>query len=99
VARVIRGSTTERFRADLAACGVVQGTAVSRAVGATIAALSEAETLPESGDSTLLREPDERGIARLVHIRRVPGHQLWVWYRLNRAGDVVLLQLTARLPR
>jgi hypothetical protein len=41
---------------------------------------------------------DVRGISTLTHVRRVPGHNLWVWYRLNKAGDVVLVTLENEPP-
>lgn len=93
----LRGGTSARFRASLAACHVAPGSRAGRAVGTTLAALSDAETLPEPDDETTLLEPeDERGVSSLGHVRRVKGHNLWVWYRVS-GTDVVLVQVT-RLP-
>jgi hypothetical protein len=56
-----------------------------------------APALPEPGDSTLLIDPEARGVSLLVHVRRVPGHNLWVWYR--QADDFVdFLELTGHPP-
>jgi hypothetical protein len=71
---------------------------VGRAFGRTIAALSDAEDLPAPGDKTVLLEPDERGVSTLAHVRCVAGHNLWLWYRLDRAGAVVLLTLKSEPP-
>jgi hypothetical protein len=70
-------------------------------VGATIAALCEAKTLPDTevDSTTLLGPEDERGVSSLGHVRRVQGHSLWVWYRVNGAGDVVLVTLTRSPPK
>jgi hypothetical protein len=58
VARVLRGATSARFRASLAACHVTPRSCAGRAVGATLAALCEAKTLPDTEvDSTTLLGP------------------------------------------
>jgi hypothetical protein len=36
---------------------------------------------------TILEPADARGVATLVHVRRVRGLNLWIWYR--EAGDVL----------
>jgi hypothetical protein len=98
VARVVRGATTAAFRANLTACRVVPGTAAGRALGATIAKLSEAGELPGPGDATTLLADEMRGVATLIHVRRVAEQPLWLWYRLNKMGDVVLIALTDHPP-
>jgi hypothetical protein len=46
---------------------------------------------------TLLEPDDERGVATLVHVRRVRGLNLWIWY--FEAGEVLgLASLTDRPP-
>lgn len=67
-------------------------------MGRAIGALSEATKLPGADDKTILLEPDERGISALVHLRRVASESLWLWYRLNREGDVVLLTIENAPP-
>jgi len=54
--------------------------------------------LPEPGDATTLLEPDhDSGVAALVHVRRVRGQNLWIWYR--DAGMLVeLVALTNQPP-
>ena len=37
------------------------------------------------------------GIAAVVHVRRVPGHNLWVWYQAPPA-EVVIVMLTNEPP-
>jgi hypothetical protein len=61
------------------------------ALAATLVALGGAEDLPAPGDAATLLKPNERGVSALVHVRRVPGHNLWLWYRIDRVGDVVLM--------
>jgi hypothetical protein len=70
----------------------------TEALGRTIATLSQADSLPEPGDATTLVEPDDTpGVATMVHVRRVPGFRLWIWYR--DAGAIVeLVALTNRRP-
>jgi hypothetical protein len=61
----------------------------------TIVALCTAETLP--GAMTLLDPADAYGVATLVHVRRVRGLNLWVWYR-EAADFVDLATLTDSPP-
>jgi hypothetical protein len=56
-----------------------------------VADLGAAAELPARNDLTTLIEDPARGISTLVHVRHVTGCNLWVWDRLNRAGDVVLV--------
>jgi hypothetical protein len=50
----------------------------SEAVGATIAALTEAETLPGLLDVVGEMPPTEQAL-----VRRVAGYNLWLWYRVK----------------
>jgi hypothetical protein len=48
---------------------------------------------------TLLEPTDARGVATLVHVRRVHALNLWIWYREADAGKVVeLATMTDRPP-
>jgi hypothetical protein len=98
MARVVRGLISVPFRTRLADCGVAPASPIARAFGRTLAAQSEAETLPEAGDATTLLEEPARGVSTLVHVRRVAGYNLWIWFRLNRAGDVVLVTVENEPP-
>ncbi len=89
---------TSGFLAQRGACGAVSGTPAGRALAAALVALGGAEDLPAPGDATTLLKPNERGVSALVHVRRVPGHNLWLWYRIDRAGDVVLMTLESEPP-
>lgn len=87
-----------RFLARRSALGIIKRSSESRAIAATILALCTSETLPGPGDAMTLLEPaDGRGVQRLVHVRRVRGLNLWIWY--FEAGDVLeLVTLTGRPP-
>ncbi len=89
---------TPRFLARRTALGIVKDSAESRAIAATIVALCTSETLPGPGDAMTLLEPaDGRGVATLVHVRRVRGLNLWIWYR--EVADVLeIARLTDRPP-
>ena len=62
---------------------MAQGTEASRAVARTIVALERADVLPGAGDAlTFVPDPDDATtIAKLAHVRRVTGHNLWLWYQ------------------
>jgi hypothetical protein len=96
VVRLVR--LTSRFLARRARCGVLRRSPATEALGRTIAALSQAEVLPEAGDAVTLLEPDDaRGVATLAYVRHVRGFNLWIWYR--QTGAVVeLLTLSNRAP-
>ncbi len=81
-----------RFRRTADRLGAVPGSARGRAVGQTIARLCAAETLPGPGDTRALIPPTSA-----AWVRRVPGRNLWLWYR-PRDGEVVLIALTAEPP-
>jgi hypothetical protein len=61
---------------------VVRGTEASSAVARTIVALEGADVLPGAGDvSTFVPDPDDAtAVLKLAHVRRVIGHNLWLWY-------------------
>jgi hypothetical protein len=75
------------FRRAIQALGIVTGSPRSRAVMATVGALSAAETLPGPSD---VRSRFAPGYA---HVRRVTGENLWIWYRFD---DVHLDALTVK---
>lgn len=83
---------TPLFRARLDALGARPGTDVLRAVGATIAALAEAERLPGVLDTTASLPPTGK-----AYVRRVGGRNLWIWYRFD-ASMVWLRTVTAMPP-
>jgi hypothetical protein len=89
-----------RFLAERSALGILPHSRESRALAATIVALCTSETLPGPGDAMTLLEPtDARGVATLVHVRRVHALNLWIWYREADAGKVVeLATMTDRPP-
>ncbi len=91
MARVAR--LTPRFRARLQACGVTRRSEASAAVGATIASLMEADTLPAHADIDTFLPPTTAAIAR-----RVPGRNLWIWYEVNDADELVILTITRTPP-
>ena len=66
-----------RFLARRGALGIISHSPESRALAATIVALCTSETLPGAGEATTILEPaDARGVATLVHVRRVLGLKL-----------------------
>jgi hypothetical protein len=86
-----------RFLAQRGVLGITQRSASSRALAAAIADACSAEALPAPGDLTTLLDPDVRGVSLLVHVRRVPGHNLWVWYR-DTGGFLDLVDLIDHPP-
>jgi hypothetical protein len=46
----------------------------------------------------LLEPEDERGVSPMGYVRRVTGHNLWLWYIVDRTGDVVAVTLTRSPP-
>ncbi len=81
VGRVPRLSTT--LRRTLDALGVRSGTALHRAVNATIRALKN-DTLPGAGDYETAFAPGR------AHVRRVPGQNLWLLYRFDNEHVTVM---------
>jgi hypothetical protein len=90
VTRVLR--LTPRYRRNADRLAIAPGSNRGRAVGQTIAALLEAETLPGPGDTLALLPPTGDAF-----VRRVPGRNLWVWY-VVRGDDVLAVALTADPP-
>jgi hypothetical protein len=70
-----------RFLAQRSALGIAPGSGASRALAGLLARACAAPVLPEPGDLTTLLDSDARGVSMLVQVRRVSGHNLWVWYR------------------
>jgi hypothetical protein len=61
-------------------------------------ALCTSDTLPGPGDAMTLLEPyDGRGVQRLVHVRRVRGLNLWIWY-FEASNILELATLTDQPP-
>lgn len=87
--RIPRLSTT--FRRTLTAIGVPPKSAVSRAVFATIGALGDAALLPGPADFETRFAPGR------AHVRRVPGHNLWILYRFDK-DHVFLITVRAEPP-
>jgi hypothetical protein len=90
VIRVLRLAPRYRRNADRLA--IVPGSARGLAVGRTIAALTEAETLPGPADTHALMPPTGEAF-----VRRVPGRNLWIWYTVTDR-EVVVVALTADPP-
>ncbi len=82
--RVLRVSTT--FRRSVTRLGFRAGSPGYRAVSGALRALTSSD-LPGGGD---YETPFAPGTA---HVRRVPGHNVWILYRFN--DDHVFL-MTAR---
>jgi hypothetical protein len=78
---------------------VAQGTEASRAVVRTIVALERAGVLPGAGDlAKFVSDPDEAtAVRKLAHVRRVTGHNLWVWY-WSTVDEVRFVAMTDEPP-
>jgi len=59
----------------MTACGVRSGSPESAAIGATLAHISEAATLPGMLDAIAVVPPTGQAL-----VRRVPGRNLWLWF-------------------
>jgi hypothetical protein len=69
-----------------------------RAVQRLIRRLQNADTLPLEGDPlSFVPSADAPPIARFGNSRRVPRHNLWLWYR-ERRGRLQLLALSRKPP-
>lgn len=90
MARVVRLSGTFRRRLD--AIGVLPGSPERAAVGATLAVLAEAATLPGLLDTAALIPPTTQ-----AYVRRVGGRNLWVWYRATD-DELVAVTITRSAP-
>ena len=78
--------------ARLAAIKATRGTPAAAAVGATLAALSEAEVLPGLLDSWAAIPPTGKAL-----VRRVAGRNVWIYYRVEGA-EVWLLNVSTNPP-
>ena len=90
MARRIR--LTARFLERLSACGVERGSDASAAIGATLSALAEAAELPGLLDVEAAIPPTHRAL-----VRRVPGRNLWLWFRVD-GDEIVALRVTVVPP-
>jgi hypothetical protein len=87
---------------DAGVAGVRLSSRTSHAVGRVLRSLEQSGDLPLEGD-VLAFVPPEAGadpataIDLLSHVRRVPGRNLWLWYR-ERGREVELLALTGVPP-
>jgi hypothetical protein len=83
---------------DARLAGVRPNSRASQDVNRVLRMLERSDQLPLRGD-VLALVPLEQGadpatsIAMLGHVRRVPGRNLWLWYR-EKAGAVELIALT-----
>lgn len=90
MARVAR--LNPRFRARLAAIGVVRGSDASKAVGRTIAAIVDAKSLPDALDAVAAMPPTGAAI-----VRRVPGCNVWLWFRVE-PNEIVFMTASSTPP-
>ena len=90
MARRIR--LTPRFLERLRACGVERGSDSSAAVGATLSSLAESSELPGLLDVEAAIPP-----TLVALVRRVPGRNLWIWYRVDE-DEIVALRVTKTPP-
>ena len=101
MARLLR--FTPRYLKDARSAGVLPKSQTLREVRHVLRLLEHVSKLPLAGDTYtfLLLERGSDSSARLVHVlahvRRVKGHNLWVWYR-ERNEAVELLALTDAPP-
>ena len=87
-----RPRLTQRYLRALSRLRLGPGTVRGKAVARTVRLLSEARDLPGPADTTAAIPPVEKAT-----VRRVVGHNVWVWYRV--AGDeIVLVTLTTEPP-
>jgi hypothetical protein len=75
------------------ALAIARGTGRSLAVGATVAALSNAASLPAPLDAQTSFHPGQ------AYVRRVPGYNLWILYRFDAEHvDVLTVRDQPPLP-
>jgi len=79
------------YVASLRRAGVRPRSPEHAAIRATVRALASAEILPGPLDCETLVPPVQRW-----WVRRIPGHNLWIFYRAQE--DVVYLLLVTRQP-
>jgi hypothetical protein len=70
---------------------VIAGSSEARAMAATIRALADADVLPSPLDVEAPIPPVSR-----ARVRRVPGENLWLYYRLRE--DTLLVLFVLRTP-
>jgi len=80
-----------RYRRAAERLGIVPGSERGLAVGRTIVALLDAEELPGPGDIVANIPPTSRAL-----VRRVPGRNLWLWYRVD--SDTVTVRHVSSEP-
>ena len=81
------------FRRAMRTLGIASGTPRSLAVFAAIRTITEAEELPGHVD---VRSKFAPGYA---HVRRVAGHNLWIWFRFDDEHvDVITLRNDPPVP-
>jgi hypothetical protein len=88
MARLVR--VTPAFVSRLRACGVVAGSPLAREVGAVVRELARASELPRADDAESMIPP-----TRVAFVRRVPGRNLWLWWRADEDELVMLLVTTS----
>ncbi|HQY61623.1 MAG: hypothetical protein IPQ09_08910 [Myxococcales bacterium] len=91
MARIVR--LTLRFRERMTPCGVRSGSPESAAIGATLAHLSDAATLPGMLDAIAVVPPTGQAL-----VRRVPGRNLWPWFQVDGDDEVVRVVNLTRTP-
>ena len=75
------------------ALAIARGTGPSLAVGSTVAALSNAASLPGPSDVQTSFHPGH------AYVRRVPAHNLWILYRFDTEHvDVLTVRDQPPLP-
>lgn len=89
MSRVLRFD--RRYERAAERLGIVPGSKRGRAAAQTIVALLDAEALPGPGDVAAMIPP-----TATAFVRRVPGRNLWLWYRVE--GDVVLVRHISSEP-
>lgn len=83
---------TPRYQRARTRLGIIPGSQRGRAVGRAIAALLDAEVLPSPLDARALLPPTGDAF-----VRRVPGRNLWIWYRAD-AERLFLVHVSSDPP-
>jgi hypothetical protein len=83
---------TPRFLARRASVGALSGSEVSKAIGRVIATLAGASVLPGALDYEAAIPP-----VTSAFVRRVPGQNLWIWYRFDD-DSITLINVTDTPP-
>jgi hypothetical protein len=86
-----------QFMRDRESLGVRPGTKAFSDVGRTVGSLARAELLPAFLDPQgIVPRREGENVQAFGHARRVPDHNLWVWYQVS-GTEVIILGLTAQL--